>query len=244
MCIAGVRLDTPTPQWCRRVSVDFRGLPESRRFHKYDVVRCQAGRPAKRHAGPRASARCSTRSRSSTPTPGGRPPRWPLIEPLLSQPRCARLYDLEREQGTSLGLFKPGEILDFHIEGAEDEWDERSHAILNQQSLLPALAKRRPLEKLPYTFGFSTAAGTRPARTATSSRSSTGRLRDYRKTTVLHGGEAARARARTLAGARLRNTRDTYFYAGNHSRHPHTLILLGAFWPPRSVARPEELVLF
>jgi len=239
VCVAGVRLDTRMPSWCRLYPVDFRRLPQAQQFHQYDVVRCQAGRP-----------RSDTRPESHCPvldtmeivdTYPRWQDRWPLIEPLAAGSMC-EIY--ERERGTSLGLFKPGEILDFHVEGAGDDWDDGRHAILNQQSLLPELAKRRPLEKMPYTFSFSHRCATPGCKGHKQQIIDWEVCENYRKTAGY-----PEARRRELVRERwlervCGSARDTYFYAGNLSRHRHTFVLLGAFWPPRTLVRPEDLVLF
>jgi hypothetical protein len=44
VCVAGVRLDTETPQWVRLFPVAFRDLPGHQQFEKYDVVSLRAQR--------------------------------------------------------------------------------------------------------------------------------------------------------------------------------------------------------
>ncbi len=39
VCVAGVRLDTPKPEWIRVFPVPFRRLPPEQQFAKYDVIR-------------------------------------------------------------------------------------------------------------------------------------------------------------------------------------------------------------
>jgi len=41
-CVAGIRLDTPTPEWVRLWPVGFRELPESDKFHKWQVIELDA----------------------------------------------------------------------------------------------------------------------------------------------------------------------------------------------------------
>src|SRR3990170_8266738 len=45
VCVAGLRLDTPEPEWVRLYPVQFRLLARERQFSKYDVIRCRARRP-------------------------------------------------------------------------------------------------------------------------------------------------------------------------------------------------------
>src|SRR4051794_12186087 len=44
VCVAGVRIDTPGPEWIRLFPVAFRDLEHSRQFAKYQVVRLRAQR--------------------------------------------------------------------------------------------------------------------------------------------------------------------------------------------------------
>jgi hypothetical protein len=38
VCVAGVRLDAPRPEWVRLFPVGFRDLPAEQQFGKYDVI--------------------------------------------------------------------------------------------------------------------------------------------------------------------------------------------------------------
>jgi hypothetical protein len=42
VCVAGTRLDTPTPEWVRFFPVAYRDLPIRQRFQKYEVITLRA----------------------------------------------------------------------------------------------------------------------------------------------------------------------------------------------------------
>jgi hypothetical protein len=44
VCVAGIRMDTPRPEWVRLFPVAFRNMPFDQRFRKYDVIRLEADR--------------------------------------------------------------------------------------------------------------------------------------------------------------------------------------------------------
>jgi hypothetical protein len=153
VCVAGIRIDTVPAEWIRLYPVDFRGLPRRHQFHKYDVVRLRARRRTK-----------DPRSESYTPIldsirvvehlgpEDGWSARLPYVEPLRVASMC-ELQRLEREQGTSLGVFRPAQIVDLRVRHVDDAWDDGRQAVLDQQSLL-ATRPKQALEKIPYEFRF------------------------------------------------------------------------------------------
>lgn len=99
----------------RLYPVPFRFLPEEQRFKKYDIVRLRA-----------VKARSDSRPESYSPIHESlkvidhiaRGRNWddriPMLKP-VEIPSMCELKRLQAYNGTSLGYFKPAEILDFTI---------------------------------------------------------------------------------------------------------------------------------
>jgi hypothetical protein len=242
VCVAGIRLDTVPAEWIRLYPVDFRGLPRRHQFHKYDVVRLRARRRAK---GPRPESYTpildSIRVVEHLRPEDGWSARRPYVEPLRVGSMC-ELQRLEREQGTSLGVFRPAQIVDLRVRRVDDAWDDGRQAVLDQQSLLAA-RPMRALQKIPYEFRFEYFCA---------DASCTGHMQmlidwelgeNYRKTAAPGRSEEERVQLvrekwlHTVCGTR----RDVHFFAGNQQAHPQSFLILGAFWPPKrkvAVATP------
>ena len=240
VCVAGARLDTEEPEWCRLYPVDLRGLPRQAQFRKYDVIRCTVRRP---RSDTRPESLCPIRGTiRRVGSVGGWLERARYLEPLRVASMC-ELKALQRLQGTSLGLFRPGEVTDFHVEAA-DPWDEGRLCALNQGSLFGE-RPQRPLEQIPYKFSLSyicddaNCSGHRML------------LIDW------EAGELFRKTAGRPEEARLRLVRerwldlvcgprrDPQFFAGSIHKHPTSFVLLGVFWPPKLIAaEPAVLTLF
>jgi hypothetical protein len=154
VCCAGVDLETG--RWVRLYPITFRSLAD-RQFEKFQEIRCRATRP-----------RDDTRPESlrvdqdsieliGDPIPAG-PRGW--IRRMAHLPQSARsLEDIREAQatdGTSLGMFRPKEILRVTKRKA-DPWDEKQRAYLQRQHLnLGAEVSRQlsELEQIPWTFSY------------------------------------------------------------------------------------------
>src|SRR3954471_24261168 len=89
VCVAGVRLDTPKPEWVRLFPVAFRDLPDEQQFGKYDVVTLRA----QRHSTDRRAESYrpdvgSIRVGQRLPAGGHWPARRRWVEPLLGPSMC------------------------------------------------------------------------------------------------------------------------------------------------------------
>lgn len=125
VCVAGIRTDTEQPTWARLFPVAFRDMPFKQRFKKYQHVTLEASR----HSG---DARPETYRPNMDTIQVGKvietkktwAERRQYIEPLIVESMCA----VQRQQeidGTSLGAFRPGEVLDLVVDAEADDWDPR-----------------------------------------------------------------------------------------------------------------------
>lgn len=246
VCVAGLRLDTPEPEWVRLYPVQFRQLPKNQQFGKYDIIRVKVKRPTSG----------DKRKESFTPildsiekighldSKHGWASRIPYIEHVRVKSMCD-LQRRQRDAGTSLGVFRPAEFTNFEITPTSPEWDAARQAILGQENLLtptPTL----PLEKIPFEFHFSfvcddgACSGHRMSlidwELGQSYRQTAGRPEDERLDLLM-------AKWRDVVCGPMR---DTHFFAGTLAKRQHQFVLLGAFWPPKRQVpqQRQELALF
>lgn len=245
VCVAGLRLDTPEPEWVRLYPVQFRLLQRERQFGKYDIIRVRVRRPTSG----------DTRHESLTPiidsiekighldTKNGWSSRIPYIEQVRVESMC-ELQRRQREDGTSLGVFRPAEFTNFEITPTSAEWDAARQAILGQGNLLMPEPKL-PLEKIPFDFHYSFVCDDGACNGHRMSMIDWELGQNYRQTAGRPEDERLELLMQRWRDMVCGPTRDTYFFAGNMAKRPQVFVLLGAFWPPkRQVPQQQELALF
>lgn len=235
VCVAGVVLEPEPVRFVRLYPVDHRGLPRSQRFSKYDVVRCLVRRPT--HDA-RPESLCPI---LETIERVGHMPRWEdgarILEPLCAQSMC-EIYERQRTDGTSLGLFRPAAIDDLIFEEA-DPWDAGRLATVHQANLLEITKPRRPLEQIPYKFCFVYRCEDPGCRGHTMSTIDWEAGAHFRKTR----GRPLDERLEFVRQRWLKQvcgpTRDPHFFVGSLAKHYTRFVVLGVFRP--LAARQLEL---
>jgi hypothetical protein len=152
VCVAGIRMDTPRPEWVRLFPVAFRDMPFDQRFRKYDVIRLEADR----HSG---DARPETYRPNvdlvevvgHLDTKRGWAKRRPFVEPLVVDSMC-ELLERQRRDRTSLGVFRPADVEEFTIDPDTASWDSGKQAIADQPSLFFASKKGARKDPVPVSL--------------------------------------------------------------------------------------------
>jgi hypothetical protein len=245
VCVAGLRVDTQEPVWVRLYPVQFRQLPKERQFGKYDIIRAKVKLPTSG----------DKRKESLTPildsiekighldSKRDWASRIPYIEQVRVESMC-ELQRRQREDGTSLGVFRPAEFTNFEITPTSPEWDAARQAILGQENLLTPTPKL-PLEKIPFEFHFSFVCGDAACNGHRMSMIDWELGQSYRQTAGRPEDERLDLLMEKWRDVVCGPTRDTHLFAGTLAKRQHQFVLLGAFWPPkRQVAQQQELVLF
>lgn len=247
-CIAGVHVDAPAgPSWIRLYPVPFRALDSDRQFAKYQPIRVEVGT----HRGDR---RPETRrpNRDSVELIG--PPistknawnqRRRFVEPLMAASMC-ELIRRQRQDGTSLGVFRPALVDDIVIEPADVEQEkvEIARAWAAQGSLLDGLAaeekghQRTALELMPWKFRYHYFCAEEGCSGHTQSIVDW-EIATYYRRIRRHDDWRERLRAKWI-GELCAADRDTAFFVGNMHQYPANFLVLGVWWPPR---QPEQLAL-
>jgi hypothetical protein len=246
-CVAGVERTSQGPQWIRIYPVPFRSLEDDKQFRKYQPVRLRAAR----HSGDRRpeTRRPDLDSIELSGDPISSRDGWSyrrrFVEPLMASSMCA-IARRQRDDGTSLGVFRPAEVLDLQIEKASIDAGKReiAKAWAAQTSLLDGLGsderanQTRELEQAPWTFKYRYRCEDSGCRGHSQSIIDWEIAQFYRR--VRHFDDwRERMRARWL-GDLCGEGRDTAFFVGNMHQHPGSFLVLGVWWPPR---RPEQLAL-
>lgn len=151
VCVAGIRTDTTPSRWCRLWPIEFRDLPFSQRFVKYQQVTLRVTeandlRPETLRPMPDTLALGSVLS-----TKNAWAARRQLIEPLLVESMCeiARRQALD---GTSLGVFRPADVDRLTFERDASDWNEAQLAAMGQGSLFAPV--KTELKRIPYKFRY------------------------------------------------------------------------------------------
>jgi hypothetical protein len=246
-CVAGTEMTAGGPRWIRHYPIPFRSLSDDRQFRKYQPVRLNV----ERHRG---DLRPETRRPDLDSIElRGEPVSWKdawalrrrFVEPLMVGSMCelARRQRLDR---TSLGVFRPGRVIDFKIEQASTDEAKRqiAKAWAAQTNLLDGLGSEertgqlRELEQVPWTFRYRYECAEAGCPGHRQSIIDWEIAQFYRRVRNFEDWRE-RMRARWLEEV-CDEQRDTAFFVGNMHQHPGSFLILGVWWPPR---RAEQLVL-
>lgn len=246
VCVAGIRLDVEPHEWVRLYPVPFRLLPKEFQFKKYDVVRLRAVKP-----------RSDSRPESYSPIHEtlkvvdhiARGSNWDERMPILKTVEIGSMCELKQLQaynGTSLGFFKPAEILDFTVTRTSANWDDGQMGALGQGNLFCEV--KSMLEKIPYDFRYVYRCEGESCNGHEMLMIDWELAQLYRRTSYMQ------SEAERLKAVRTRwldeicsEKKDTYFYAGNMAAHQGSFVLLGAVYPRKAKVRepaPQMASLF
>lgn len=242
VCVAGVRLDRPSPEWIRLFPVHYRDLDEFRKFKKYDVVRLDVRRG--KDARPESFLPMQGTIEVLRSIGSGKDQLWSgrraLMGDLVAETTMCRLQALNtgtgRKAAPSLGLVKP-EVLDVLVEKNEEfAADKQALAAMAAGATLFSDAKQQ-LEPSPFVVKYRYRCAEPGCDTHTQS------LIDWEV------GEAGRKWSSQYSPAevpgRIREKflsqlcgqdRDTHFFVGNTHLWLGTFMVLGVFWPKRDDA--------
>ena len=235
-CIAGV---SRTGKWVRLYPIPFRDLDDDKQFKKYQWVELKYD-ANKRRSDPRPE---TVRPIADSIKVLGKPlstdnawaARKDIVMPLLRASMC-EIQQAQEQDGTSLGVFRPREVLDVIAEPeSTPEWTEDQLAKLGQRDLF-LTREKRPLEKIPFSFSYRyRCEGCRnkePHRMKIIDWELAELWRHYRRG---HDERATVEAVRTKYGDELCGaSKDSYFYTGNMQAYPQTFLILGVFWPPKT----------
>ena len=232
VCVAGI---TREEGLVRLYPVGFRSLPEERRFKKYQRVsvrickherdrRPESFRPDENSIVLHDVVSSSHRWRE----------RWQWVRPTVGPTMC-ELRRLQEVESRSLGCIKPRDVDDFIIKPGEPDWSRRKRSAIDQMVLFDPVDTK--LEKIPFAFWYRYRCDQPDCPGHEQSVIDWELMELYRN--LRDGGAPANAIPNQIRSKFLDELcgrdKDTHFFVGNHSRYPGTFMILGVFWPPRSI---------
>jgi len=228
-CTQGV---TDQGDWLRLFPVPFRLLGGPQRFKRYQWIEVQA---TKARSDPRPeSYRIDPDSirilSDPIPTTNKWEARKALLYPLLSA-SIEDLGDARKVDGTSLGFIKPRVIESFVMEPTAPDWTKEQKAKLAQQDLFYR-RPLRPLEKIPFNFKYRYRCDDARCRGHIMKVNDWEICQAYRSWRQGYGPEWE-GKFRLKFEIEMIEKRDTCFFVGTLSRHPHRWTITGLFYPPR-----------
>ncbi len=233
-CTAAI---TDKGEWLRLFPVPWRYLPEDQRFRKYqwvelNVTKASDSRPE--------SYKLKQDGITILSEPLSAAHQWQarkgVVFPLRAHCLCclARVRD---EQGhPTLGIFRPRAIERLTIKPESASWTDAQLAILRQEHLFAEKPKKE-LEKVPFSFRYEfrcdhdECSGHRFICTDWEMGES------WRKWSAEYGDDWE-VKFRQRYETEMIEKYDTHFYVGTVRQHPHIWIIVGLFYPPRSIEGP------
>ena len=243
VCTAGV---TEEGQFVRLYPINYRDLPYSQQYKKYQWIRIQAekhkGRDTRKESW---RPDCGTLDRLEGPIPtrrGDWDNRARYVLPLASR-SMEDLYDKQQADKTSLGIFRPKEVFDLEISEDSPKWPPRFLAALRQARLWETRkVTKDPPPKVPWKFHYRFACDDPRCK-----RNHRMMIEDWEVGSLywreVRKGKTPRAAAESVRQKFLAEMcgpdKDTYFYVGTVLGRG-TWVVIGVFWPKKK----EELPLW
>ena len=239
VCTAGV---TETGDFLRLYPVNFRDLPYSKQYKKYQWI--EVG--ARRHTG-RDSRKesyrpdCDTLKILGEPIPTKNGDWSERAKYVLSKSAVSmeELYDRQADDRTSLGIFRPKRVLDLVITKVDPSWKPGFLAALKQARIWEdRKVTKEPPRKLPFKFSYRFECDDSRCK-----KNHCMMIEDWEVGALfwkLVDGGASREEA----AAKVRNkflgdlcgpNKDTHFYVGTILEHPKSWVIIGVFYPKKTL---------
>ena len=230
VCTGGVLLDRPG--LLRIYPLDFRYLPEAQRPEKWSIM---SAKIARNFSDPRPeSYRIEPRTiqieRKVGTSEGWRERKDLMLRPEHMVEGLEDMATRQRENGQSLGIVKPHEIIDVTLEKTTSEerreWDQKCKEILSQRDLWPAGERPVPMPDYKPRMKFKCPGDSKPYDRV---------VKDWEfyESVKRHLGEQNPVKAfRDFVFDRyFSDQNEPYLIFGNISTHPHTFVLVCMMYP-------------
>jgi len=233
VCVAGIRTDTPKPEWARLYPVAFRDLPFAQRFKKYQVISLEAVKHSSDRRPETYRPNLDTlKVGDLLDTRRAWAKRRPFVDPLVVESMC-EVRRRQEADGTSLAAFRPGEVLDFVVDSDVEEWGDAKAGVASQPSLF--YPTKDGLEQIPFRFRYRYRCSTPGCKTHTQSMIDWELAQSFRSWRERYDEPTLLEKLRhRFLDEMCGPAKDTVFFVGNQHQHPTAFLVLGVFWPPRA----------
>jgi hypothetical protein len=226
VCVAGI---TREEGWVRLYPITFRYLPQVARFKKYQIVTLRVGKHSEGRPESYRPDQDSFKPGEILTPKNAWHERKQWLLPTTSASMC-EIATLQRENGKSLGMFKPKDAPELVIEKADKEWGD----IVRQLHMFEEPSK--PLELIPFRFKYKYTCDDAHCRGHEQTIVDWEACELYRKLRDSEESERAihdKMRQKFVEELWGRD-KDSYLFVGNQLAHPRSFIVLGIFWPPKT----------
>jgi hypothetical protein len=250
VCTAGV---TPDGDFVRLYPINFRDLPYTQQYRKYEWISVQAekhtGRDVRKES---YRPDCDTlRILGTIKAERGdwsERARYALARKARSM---EELYERKQLDNTSLGIFKPSTVRDLVISTDAPDWKPSFKANLVQARLWETrAASREPPRKVPFKFHYQFECDDKRC-----ARNHKMMIEDWEVGALywklVDKGAEPKEAAREVREKFLHEIcgpdKDTHFFVGTVSGHPNSWVIIGVFWPKLQATAPstsQQLNLF
>lgn len=232
VCVAGVRFDTPKPEWIRLFPVNFRELPQEQQFAKYQWIRLRARQHSTDRRVETWRPDVDSIELGDAVQPGGTwAHRRPLVEPLVGPTMCALNFGRSQGRtGPSLGLVRPAEVRKIDV-ARETPWTADKRAIADQQSLLSV---KTELEQPAHAFFYAWRCE-EPTCSGHRQKIVDWELGEAYRRWRMQGEELVEAIRAKWLDLMCAADRDTLFFVGDQHRRPGKFLNLGTWYPKRQI---------
>jgi hypothetical protein len=246
VCTAGV---TPIGDFVRLYPVNFRDLPFSKQYKKYQWLEVDADK----HTG-RDSRKESYRPDSNSIKLVGEPissaNNWAERSKYVLAKSSQSMEELclrQEQDKTSLGIFRPKEIVDLVIRPDDVDWKPGFKAALMQQRLWEnRKASKEPPRKVPFKFQYKFVCED------VRCKSHQMMIEDWELGALywrcIDGGatqhDACQMVKKKFLDTLCAPDRDTHFYVGTVLAYPKSWVIIGVYWPKKTQLPSREDLLF
>jgi len=234
VCTAGVREDG---SFIRLYPINFRDLPYGKQYQKYQWIELRAH---KHRRDPRKESYrpdCESIKLLGKPVPPNRGDWSERAKYALAQASASmeELYDQQKRDHTSLGVFRPRKVHDLIITPDSPEWKPSFKAALAQARLWDdRRVTKEPPRKVPFKFQYQFECDDRRCK-----RNHRMMIEDWELGALywnlVDKGASPKEAAQQVKYKFLYDMcgedKDTHFFVGTILAHPRTWVVIGVFWP-------------
>jgi hypothetical protein len=230
-CTAAI---TENGEWLRLFPVPWRYLDKGQQFRKYNWVTLTVTKASDPRPESYKLKQNGIKIESSVDTSRGWKERKEVVFPLRAHCLCCLVRQRNRDGHPTLGVFRPKAIEKLVIEADTPTWSQKQLNELRQGHLFTKGPKEE-LEKIPFKFKYRFRCECPRCNGHTLICVDWEMAESYRKWHKDYG-DKWEEKFRQRYEKEMIEKYDTHFYVGTVHVHPHTWIIVGLFYPPRSVA--------